>query len=64
MPNLHVTGREVMFYMTLSQQHDQESAAAMGACARAHGFVAAAATAGYRSVQSNPQRVNRVCQAT
>src|SRR5580658_4829035 len=29
MPNLHVTDRQVMLYMTRSQQHDQESAAAM-----------------------------------
>src|ERR1700680_742278 len=29
MPNLHVTDRQVMLYMTRSQQHGQESAAAM-----------------------------------
>jgi hypothetical protein len=30
MPKLHVTDRQVMLYMTRSQQHDQESAAATG----------------------------------
>jgi hypothetical protein len=53
MPNLHVTDRQVMLYMTRSQQHDQESAAAMA------GFSARTARRFSRPRPPNPRASHR-----